>query len=125
MSVSDGFSRHVLDQLALLGPVELRRMFGGAGLYLEGRMFALIAEDELFLKTDNRNRPRHEAAGCRPFRPFPDQPMRMPYWSVPADVFDDRERLAEWARAAVEASLRSPAKRTRQRPGGRRSSRAG
>lgn len=109
MSVSQGFLDFVLDQLSGLGGVSARRMFGGAGFYRDGRMFALIADDELFLKADEVNRPRLEAAGGHAFRPYPDKPgggMVMSYWSVPANVLDDRGELAEWAGAAVEAASR-------------------
>ena len=43
MSVSPEFRTHVLDLLSGLGPVTAKSMFGGAGLYLDGAMFALIA----------------------------------------------------------------------------------
>ncbi|MCB1125666.1 MAG: TfoX/Sxy family protein [Verrucomicrobiae bacterium] len=109
MSVTQGYLDFVVDQLQGLGEVTARRMFGGAGLYLDGRMFGLIAEDELYLRVDAINRSRHEAAGCHAFRPFPDKAGRsavMPYWTVPPVVLDDRDGLCEWARAALAAAIR-------------------
>ena len=69
MASSAGFRDHVLDLMAALGPVTARRMFGGFGIYLDGVMFALIADDILYLKVDDRTRPDYEAAGSAPFRP--------------------------------------------------------
>ena len=71
MASSAEFRDHVLDLLAPLGPVTARRMFGGFGIYLDGVMFALIADDILYLKVDDRTRPDYEAAGSAPFRPRP------------------------------------------------------
>ena len=45
MPISDEFSDFVVDQLSGWGDVSVRRMFGGAGLYCEGVMFGLIADD--------------------------------------------------------------------------------
>ncbi len=53
MPVSDDFLNYVLDQLSAWGSVSVRRMFGGAGLYREGRMFGLIADDVVYLKVDD------------------------------------------------------------------------
>jgi DNA transformation protein len=39
----------VLEQMADFGFVTARRMFGGAGIYRDGMMFALIADDVLYL----------------------------------------------------------------------------
>ena len=73
------FRDHVLDLLTPLGPVTAPRMFGGFGIYLDGVMFALIADDVLYLKVDDRTRPDYEAAGAAPFRPRQKgKPFTMP-----------------------------------------------
>lgn len=53
MAVSDDFLNYVLDQLSRWGHVTVRRMFGGAGLYRDGKMFGLIADDIAYLKADD------------------------------------------------------------------------
>lgn len=127
MSVSDDFRRFVLEQLAAAGRVTDRRMFGGVGLYLDGLFFALIDDDALYFKTDDAGRARYQRAGSRPFCPFPDRPdWQMGYWEVPADVLEDAEQLAAWAREAQAVALaskktRAPARRRkRARPAPRR-----
>src|SRR6266850_109989 len=52
MAVTDDFLQYVLEQLAGLGHVVQRRMFGGAGLYHDERFFGLIARDTLYFKVD-------------------------------------------------------------------------
>ena len=70
MSVDDGYIVYVMDQLNSLGPVTVRKMFGGAGLYLDGTIFAVVANDALYFKVDDSNRPDYEAAGMGPFNPY-------------------------------------------------------
>jgi len=121
MAVSDDYRDFVLEQLAPAGRVTPRAMFGGVGLYLDGLFFALIDDDTLYFKTDDSNRARFEQAGSRPFCPFPDRPdQAMAYWQVPAEVLEDADELAAWAREALAVAL---AKRTR-RPLRRRASAA-
>src|SRR5882672_6895197 len=102
MAVNADFLRYVLDQLAGLGRVTPRRMFGGVGLYHEERFFGLIAGDTLYLKVNDSNRGDYEARGMRRFRPFPDKPYwSMTYYEIPADALEDAEECAAWARKSV------------------------
>ena len=112
------FVGHVCELLEAVGPIRWRRMFGGYGLYCDELFFALVADDVLYLKTDEVNRPAFEARGIAPFRPFPDKATAMAYHPVPDEVLEDREALAAWANGAVAAALRA----RRPRPGRRRRS---
>jgi len=73
MAVSDEFINYVIDQLAGWGEVTARRMFGGAGLYCDGKMFGLVADDVAYLKVDDSNREDFVKAGASPFNPYPDK----------------------------------------------------
>ncbi len=73
MPVSDDFANFVRDQLSHWGDVSVRRMFGGAGLYRNGRMFGMIADDVAYLKVDDSNRADFVNAGSTPFNPYPDK----------------------------------------------------
>lgn len=107
MPVSQAFRDYVLEMLEPLGGVTARRMFGGAGLYLDGSIFGLIAGDILYFKVDDDNRADYETAGTGPFVPFEDGRMTMPYWEVPADVMEDSAELCAWARKAWQAGRRA------------------
>jgi DNA transformation protein len=106
MPVRTEFRNHVLEMLEPLGPVRARSMFGGAGIYLGDTMFALIADDSLYFKTDAKNRGDYETLGMAPFKPFDDKPMIMPYHEVPPDVMEDQDTLCAWAKRAWEAARR-------------------
>lgn len=111
MPVSVSYAEYLLEQLSGLGKVSSRRMFGGVGLYCDGRFFGLVDDDVLYLKVDERNRGDYLARGLAPFRPFRDRPeYSMSYYQAPEDVIEDSEQLIVWARAAVRAAIDSPSK---------------
>ncbi len=67
MTASEGFKDFITDQLTAFGPVRIRNMFSGAGVYADDVMFALIADDTLYLKADESSVPAFEAEGMGPF----------------------------------------------------------
>jgi DNA transformation protein len=106
MTVSDGFLSFVREQCEVVGPVNVRRMFGGAGIYASGVMFGLVADDVLYLKADDTTASRFRDEGCEPFtyQPKPGKPgkaVRMSYFRVPERLYDDPEDFAVWARNAL------------------------
>lgn len=120
MSVTADYLAFVLEQLAGLGRVSSRRMFGGAGLYHDGLFFGLIDDDVLYFKVGDSNRGDFEACGKGPFQPFPDRPEAvMNYYEVPGEVLEDPELLITWARKAIAVALagRGTATRSRRRKG--------
>jgi len=113
MAVSDDYLVYVLDQLGGVGTVQARSMFGGAGIYCRGVMFALVADDVLYLKVDDSNRADFEEVGAGPFRPYPEKGGKstvMSYYEVPADILEDRDLLASWAQKALEIAVRKKRK---------------
>ena len=67
MKTSEEFAAYSAELLSTVGRIVVRRMFGGYGLYCDGTMFALIADDVLYLKADEGNRSEFERAGATPF----------------------------------------------------------
>jgi DNA transformation protein len=106
-----------LDELfSDFGPISTRAMFGGHGVYFDGRIIGIVIDEALYLKTDADTRDAFEAAGCAPF--FYDsggKQVAMSYWSVPDEAMDSPQALLPWARRANEAALRKPVGRTRKR----------
>jgi DNA transformation protein and related proteins len=120
------FVATVLDLLSPWGGVTARRMFGGYGIYRQGLMFALVADDVLYLKVDAQNRPAYEAAGVEPFTyDGKNKTVTLPYWEAPSDLFDDPDAMIDWAKGAFAAALRArkpgkPANPTKKQPRSRR-----
>jgi DNA transformation protein and related proteins len=95
-----------------LGRVTIRRMFGGAGLYIDGLIVALEIDGTLYLKTDERTRQTFADAGGTPFvYRGKDKPVTPRYCTPPDDAMDSPDAMRPWARLALEASLRSAASR--------------
>jgi|SRR6185436_1547438 len=108
MPVQPQYLEYVLEQLAGLGAVSPRRMFGGVGLYRGELFFGLIDDDTLFFKTDTSNSAEYESRRMPRFMPPANRPPGpMGYHQVPADVIEDPELLVAWARKSVEVALAS------------------
>lgn len=105
-----------------LGEVTVKRMFGGAGGYAEGVMFALIAADVIYIKVDDAMRADLEAEGSGPFiwepangpRAGEKQPM-MGYWRLPDAAMDEPDLAASWGRRALDVALAAKAKKPKKR----------
>lgn len=120
MSVSGEFIEFIKDQLAGFGPVTIKRMFGGAGLYRDGLIFALIADEVVYFKADDITRPDFEAEKLGPFVYGTKNGKNtiMSYWRAPERCMDDPSEMVEWARKAHAAALRAskprPAKKAKR-----------
>lgn len=103
----------VEEALEPIGVVTMRRMMGGATLYLDGTVFAIIDDGEIWFKSDAEADAVWDAEGCERFSmTFKDGRVdTMNYRRAPADVYDDPDALRSWAQLAHQAGLRAPARR--------------
>ena len=121
MSNSPTFVQHTVDLLGLVAPVQARAMFGGHGLYAHGVMFALVDDDELFLKADDASRERFAEAGCRQWvYPSAKGPMPASYYRPPDEAHEDPEAMLPWGRLALDAALRAQASKAAKARGKRK-----
>lgn len=120
---------YIRDLFALFRPVTVRRMFGGAGIYADGVMFALLSSGgTLYLKVDDSNEPDFVRENLPPFAPTMKSGKHavMPYRQMPDRLYDDPDELAQWAdRALAAAQRRSITKQKAARTGRRKSKRTG
>lgn len=116
MAYDPEFGDWVADHLAALGPLEIRRMFGGAGVKQHGVMFAILDDGVIWLKADADLAAELEAEGSRQFTyPAKDgATMTMGYWSLPETAVDDADEAAAWARKAISVALAPKTKKTRR-----------
>lgn len=106
MPVTTSFREYVADQLAPLGDVLIKRMFGGVGLYFEGKMFGLIDDDTVFLRVNDETRAELVKRHMPALGPVKRDPGKVSqnYYQLPLEVLEDSEVLLIWARRAVVAS---------------------
>lgn len=105
-SARNEFADYVVEMMAAWAPVSARRMFGGHGLYREGLMFALIADERLYFKADAGNIPKFEQAGSQPFTyRSATRTVTMSYWSAPESCLESPDEMRDWCRLAYGAAL--------------------
>ena len=102
------FVDFVIEQLAPLGAVRAKAMFGGFGVYLDDLMFAIIVDDSLYFKVDATSREAFAALGLRPFTySSRGKTVTMQYYEAPPDVFESPDAMHDWAQRAIGAALRA------------------
>ena len=121
MASSAGFLEFLEEQLTGLGPVSIRRMFSGAGVFADGVMFALVADDTLYFKADETTHADFEAEGMSAFT-YATKGGRntlISYWRAPERLFDEPDEMLAWARKAMAAARRAGAKKSSKAAGKR------
>ena len=107
--MADPFTELCVEMLSPLGPVRVRRMFGGQGIYVDELFMALIVQNQLYLTADDSTRERFVAAGCEPFSYSTATGERqvMSYYRPPEETLESPPLMLPWARLALEAALRA------------------
>jgi DNA transformation protein len=115
MVASDSFAEFLREQLAPLGRVTLRRMFGKTGVFCDGVMFGMVTDNILYLRVDDRNRAEFKEAESFPPLNYEKQgsTIDLSFWRAPERLFDEPDELVAWARVALAAAHRVAAKRKR------------
>jgi DNA transformation protein len=114
LPTTNSFLDFLAEQFSPLGEITSRSMFGGHCLYCDGTVFALVAENEVYLKVDKETKAVFEAAGLKAFKPFPDKDGVMNYFQAPPAIFESSDALAHWGGLAIAAGKRGK-KPARQR----------
>lgn len=109
--MNDSFLTFVQDQFSCVGPVQIRKMFGGAGISLEGVTFGMVIDDTIYLKVNASNIADFEDLGMRPFSyEGKGKTITMSYYQLPDDIISDIEDLRPWAEKALKAAESSQKK---------------
>ena len=118
MVASDSFAEFLREQLAPLGRVTMRRMFGKTGVFCDGLMLAMVRDDALYVRVDDGNRAVFKEAESFPPLNYEKKggSIDLAFWRVPERLFDESDELVAWARAALAAAGRVAAKRERAAP---------
>ena len=118
MVASETYADFLREQLAPLGRLSLRRMFGKTGVFCDGVMFAMVTENTLSFRVDDHNRETFREAEAFPPLNYAKKgaTIDLAFWRVPERLFDEPDELAIWARAALAAARRVAAKRVAAAP---------
>jgi DNA transformation protein and related proteins len=118
MVASDSFAEFLREQLAPLGGINMRRMFGKTGVFCDGAMFGMVTENTLYLRVDEENSDTFKEAQSYPPLNYEKggSTIDLSFWRVPERLFDEPEEFVAWARAALAAAQRVAVIRKRTTP---------
>ena len=119
----NSFHDFVKELFAGMGPIQVKRMFGGAGVYAEGLMFGLLADDVIHIRARDEAMQRElRAEGSGPFiwvprnGPHKGEEIDFGYWRLPDSALDDPDEAAKWGRKALAlAKAKAAAKPARKK----------
>lgn len=115
MVASDGFAEFLRDQLAPLGRITMRRMFGKTGVFCDGFMLGMVRDNTLYFRVDDDNRAAFKEAESFPPLDYQKKggTIDLSFCRAPERLFDEPDELVVWALAALAAARRVAAKRER------------
>jgi DNA transformation protein len=118
MVASDSFAEFLREQLAPLGRVTMRRMFGMTGVFCDGLMFGVVTEDTLYFRVDDHNRAAFKEAESFPPLSYEKKgrTIDLSFWRAPERLLDEPDELITWAREALASARRIAAERERTAP---------
>jgi DNA transformation protein len=118
MVASDSFAEFLREQLAPLGRVAMRRMFGKTGVFCDRLMFAMVTDDTLYFRVDDHNRAVFKEAESSPPLNYEKQgrTIDLSFWRAPERLLDEPDELVAWAQAALAAARRVATTRERTAP---------
>ena len=118
MVASDGFAEFLREQLAPLGRITMRRMFGKTGVFCDRLMLGMVTDNTLYFRVDEHNRATFKEAASFPPLNYEKQgrTIDLSFWRAPERLFDEPDELLAWGRAALAAARRVAAKRDRAAP---------
>jgi len=97
------------------GPVAIKRMFGGHGVYADGLCFGIESGGEIYIKSDAEIEPSFIAAGSTPFTyTAKGKPMKIAYWRLVETAYDEPDELRLWASRGLAAARRAAALKMRK-----------
>lgn len=116
-STINPFVRHACELLTSVGRCEVKHMFGGWGISVEGMNIAFIADDTLYLKSNTTTEHQWLAAGGRPFAyAAKGKTIKINYHTPPDEALESPALMAPWARLALEAAVAARKVKSANRP---------
>ena len=118
MVASDSFAEFLREQLAPLGRLTMRRMFGKTGVFCDGLMFGMVTDDTLYFRVDDDNREVFKEAEAFPPLNYgkKGRTIDLSFWRAPERLLDEPDEFVAWARLALAAASRVAAKRAPAAP---------
>jgi DNA transformation protein len=108
MRVKSDLASYVTEQLAFLGRISNRSIFGGIGIFIDDRLLGIVIDGLLYLHTDKSNIDDYLSRGMEQFKPYPNAfDLTTDHHRVPQEILDDAEQLKAWGERALVAAIES------------------
>ncbi|MEQ9115735.1 MAG: TfoX/Sxy family protein [Rickettsiales bacterium] len=105
------YCEYIEELLSPYGDIKIKAMFGGYGIYMNGVIVGMIADDELYFKVDKSNQQQYEDLDSEPFGYDKDgKIVKMSYWKIPLDILEDEEQLPKWLDQSYQISVKTKRK---------------
>ena len=109
------FVSYIVELMSSIGPVYAKGMFGGHGIYLDGIMFALVANSVLYLKSDEHTENEFKEKGLEPFTyNKKGKEYAMSYYQAPEEALEDSEEMRLWANKAYVVALKAASRKAKR-----------
>jgi DNA transformation protein len=118
MVASASFAEFLREELGVLGRITTRRMFGKTGVFCDGAMLGMVADNVLYFRVDDGNQAAFAEAATVPPLNYEKKGVAidLSFWRAPERLFDEPDELLAWAREALAAARRVAAKRKPSAP---------
>ena len=114
-STENEYITYLIDLLQIVGPVNAKKMFGGFGIFLEGLMFALVADNTLYFKVDTETEGAYKKKGMEKFVYYKKgRPFSLSYYRAPDEVYEDNGEMKSWGHNAYTVALRAAVKKGKE-----------
>ena len=106
MRIKSSLASYVTEQLAFLGRISNRSIFGGIGIFIDERLLGIVINETLYLHTDRGNLDDYLSRGMPQFKPYPNAfDLTTDHHQVPADILQDPAQLKVWGQRALTAAI--------------------
>jgi DNA transformation protein len=106
MRVKSELANYVEEQLAFLGRISTKSIFGGIGIFVDERLLGIVMDDKVYLHTDASNLSAYQDRGMPQFKPYPNAfDLTTDHHQVPAEIIDDPVLLRQWGEQALAAAI--------------------
>ncbi len=106
----NSYIEYVVDQLSSFGTVTVKGLFGGHGIYKAKTIVGIIVDNQFYLKSNKEHERDFTSLNSEPFvyhNKKSGKTIQMPYWKVPEEILENREKLAALTHTAYSISLSS------------------
>lgn len=106
MRVKSNLATYVTEQLAFLGRISNRAIFGGVGIFIDERLLGIVINDCLYLHTDKSNLDDYLSRGMEQFKPYPNAfDLTTDHHRVPAEIVENAQELKLWGEKSLTAAV--------------------